>query len=99
MISAIRFYLTNKYTNYLPKNKGCAHCVAFIFRYEKAELGLADGFVGAGAFAGAAIDAFIGIDGVGGVAGYDSAHRAHIGAGTACYAKIGIDFSRHGNYL
>ena len=33
-----------------------------ILRY----LGLSDGFVGAGAFAGAAVDAFVGVDDVGG---------------------------------
>ena len=68
----------------------------FLLGYNLKEiLGLGDGFVGAGAFAGAAVDAFVGIDGVGGVAGYDGTHRAYIGAGTASYAQIGIDFSRH----
>ena len=59
------------------------------------KLGLTDGFVGASAFAGAAIDAFVSVDGVGSVAGRNGAHRANIGAGAASYTKVGIDFSRH----
>jgi hypothetical protein len=58
-------------------------------------LGLANGFVGAGAFAGAAIDAFIGVDFIGGFTGDDGAYRANVCAGTAGDAKVGVDDSRH----
>ena len=42
------------------------------------DLGLADGFVGAGAFAGAAVDALVGVDLVGGFGLGDGAHRADV---------------------
>ena len=59
-------------------------------------LGFGDGFVGAGAFAGAAIDALVSIDDVGGFSFSDGADRAHICAGATGDTKVGIDFSRHG---
>ena len=59
------------------------------------DLGLADGFVGAGAFAGAAVDALVGVDLVGGFTLRNCAHRADICAGTAGDTKVGIDYSRH----
>ena len=58
-------------------------------------LGLSDGFVGAGAFAGAAVDAFVGVDDVGGFTLGDCAHGANICAGAAGDTKVRIDFSRH----
>ena len=56
---------------------------------------LCDGFVGAGAFAGAAVDALVGVDDVGGFTLGDCAHGADICAGAAGDTKVGIDFSRH----
>ena len=67
-------------------------CVALL-----CPLGFGYGFVGAGAFAGAAVDAFVRVDLVGGVAGADCANGANICAGAAGDTKVGIDFSRHGN--
>ena len=58
-------------------------------------LGLSDGFVRAGAFAGAAVDAFVRVDLVGGVAGADCANGANICAGAAGDTKVGIESSRH----
>ena len=63
----------------------------------KAGLGLSDSFVRAGAFAGAAVDALVGVDDVGGFTLGDCAHGADICAGAAGDTKVGIDFSRHGN--
>jgi len=59
------------------------------------DLGLADGFVGACAFAGAAVDALVGVDLVGGFSLGDGAHRADVCAGAAGDTKVGIDYSRH----
>ena len=59
------------------------------------QLSFADGFVGAGAFAGAAIDAFVLVDLVGGVTGGDGTHGAYFCAGTAGDAKFRVDYSRH----
>ena len=56
---------------------------------------LGDSAVGAGAFAGAAVDAFVLVDGVGDFSGRDGAHRADIGAGTAGNTEFGVDESRH----
>ena len=58
-------------------------------------LGFGDGFVGAGAFAGAAIDALVGVDDVGGFTLGDGANGADICAGATGDTKVGIDFSRH----
>ena len=60
-------------------------------------LGLSYGFVGASAFAGAAVDALVGVDDVGGFTLGDGANGADICAGAAGDTKVGIDFSRHGN--
>ena len=60
------------------------------------DLCLCDGFVGAGAFAGAAIDALVGVDDVGGFSFSDCAYGADICAGAAGDTKVRIDFSRHG---
>ena len=68
------------------------------FSISKAGLGLSDSFVGAGTFAGAAVDALVGVDYIGAFALGDSAHRAYIGAGAAGDTKVGIDFSRHSCY-
>ena len=64
----------------------------------KAGLGLSDSFVRAGAFAGAAVDALVGVDDVGGFTLGDCAHGADICAGAAGDTKVGIDFSRHSCY-
>ena len=56
-----------------------------------------DAFGGAGTFAGAAVDAFVGIDNVGGVSGGDGAYGANFCAGTAGDAGIRINKSGH-NY-
>ena len=58
-------------------------------------LSLADGFVGASALAGAAIDAFVGVDDIGSITGGDGTYRANICAGAAGDTKVGIDNSRH----
>ena len=62
-------------------------------------LGLGDGFVGAGAFASAAVDAFVGVDYVSGITGADCTHGADIGAGTAADTKVGIDDSCHSCFI
>ena len=64
----------------------------------RAFLSLGDGFVGAGAFAGAAVDALVGVDDVGGFTLGDCAHGADICAGATGDTKVGIDFSRHSCY-
>ena len=61
----------------------------------EAFLSLTDGFVRAGAFAGAAVDALVGVDLVGGFSLGDGAHRADVCAGAAGDTKVGIDYSRH----
>ena len=58
-------------------------------------LGLGDGAVGAGAFAGAAVDAFVSVDLVSGLTGGDGAYGAYLCAGAAGYANFGIDNSCH----
>ena len=58
-------------------------------------LGFTDGFVRAGAFAGAAVDALVGVDYIGAFALGDGAHRAYIGAGAAGDTNVGIDLSCH----
>ena len=60
---------------------------------------LADGFVGAGAFAGAAVDALVCVDYVGSVTGADCANGANLCAGATGYTKIGINFSCHDNMI
>ena len=62
------------------------------------QLGFLDGFVGAGSFAGAAVDALVGVDLIGGLSGADCANGANICAGTAGDTKVGIDYSRHNKY-
>ena len=59
------------------------------------ELCFGNCFVRAGAFAGAAVDALVGVDDVGGFTLRDCAHGADICAGAAGDTKVGIDFSRH----
>ena len=61
----------------------------------KINLCLADGFVRAGALAGAAVDTFVSVDDIGGIAGGDGTHRADIGAGAAGDTKVGVDDSCH----
>ena len=58
-------------------------------------LRFSNGFVGASSFAGAAIDAFVGVDDIGSVTGGDGTYRANICAGAAGDTKVGIDDSRH----
>jgi hypothetical protein len=61
-------------------------------------LGLTDGFVRAGSFAGAAVNALIGVDYVSAFALRDGAHRAHIGARATGNTNVGIDLSCHNCY-
>ena len=72
-----------------------AICPGHLVKTFRRGLGLGDGFVGAGAFAGAAIDALVSVDDESGVSLGDSAGRANFCAGTAGDAKVGIDQSRH----
>ena len=58
-------------------------------------LGFGDSSVRAGAFAGAAVDALVGVDHVGIFSFGDGAHRAYVGAGGAGHTKVGVDLSRH----
>jgi hypothetical protein len=66
-----------------------------LFLKLKGKLTFSDSFVRAGSFAGAAIDALVLVDLVGGVTGGDSAHRAYVCARTARDAKFRVDYSRH----
>lgn len=59
------------------------------------ELCFGNGFVRAGAFAGAAVDALVGVDLICGFAGADCANGANICAGTAGDTVVGVDYSRH----
>lgn len=61
----------------------------------EAFLSLTDGFVRAGAFAGAAVDALVCVDFIGGLPGGDCSNGANLCAGTAGNTKIGINFSCH----
>ena len=58
-------------------------------------LGFADCLVGAGAFAGAAVDALVGIDYVCAFTLGDCAHRANLSTGATADTKVRIDFSCH----
>ena len=87
----------NKISKY--KKQRLAEWVSLCFADALINLGLFDGFVGAGAFASAAIDAFVGVDNISSITGSDGAHGANICAGTARDTKVGVDHSRHNSMV
>jgi hypothetical protein len=78
--------------------KGCAKAQPLYHEVIFEALCLRNRFVRAGAFAGAAVDAFVGVDYVGGFTLGDGAHRADIGASAAGDTDVGIDLSCHSQY-